>query len=143
MPKYGYLLDRAGVPVGAILLICSMVRSDGALWPRCNLSSWYVEPAYRAYGALLSSHALSHKGVTYVNISPAPHTRPIIEAQGFSRYCDGIFVGMPMLNTLWGGERTKVLPARNGVTAGIDASEQRDSLATCRTRLHQPGLREL
>ena len=47
---------------------------------------------------MLVSQALRHKDVTYVNVSPAPHTRPIIEAQGFSRYCDGIFVAVPMLS---------------------------------------------
>ena len=64
---------------------------------RCNVSSWYVEPAFRTYATLLVSQALRHKNVTYLNVSAAPHTWPIIEAQGFSRYCDGIFVAAPML----------------------------------------------
>ena len=86
LPKYGYLLETGGVPVGAILLICSTMPVGGTLAPRCNLSSWYVEPAFRAYAPLLVSHALRHKEVTYLNVSAAPHTWPIIEAQGFSRY---------------------------------------------------------
>ena len=63
-----------------------MVRAEGAAGaavPRCNLSSWYVEPSFRAYAPLLVSQALRHKHVTYLNVSPAPHTLPIIEAQGF------------------------------------------------------------
>jgi len=96
LPKYGYLLEIDGEPVGAILMICSTMPA-GAL-PRCNLSSWYVEPAYRAYAPLLVSHALRHKDVTYLNVSAAPHTWPIIEAQGFSRYSDGLFVCLPALN---------------------------------------------
>jgi hypothetical protein len=91
LPKYGYLLESGGVVVGAILLICSTVKAGDAVIPRCNLSSWYVEPAFRAYAPMLIAHALRHKDATYLNVSPAPHTLPIIEAQGFSRYCDGIF----------------------------------------------------
>ena len=34
---------------------------------------------------MLISQAIKYKDVTYVNISPAKHTRRIIEAQGFSR----------------------------------------------------------
>jgi hypothetical protein len=104
LPKYGYLLESGGVPVGTLLLICSAVRHGDTVASRCNLSSWYVEPAFRAYAPLLVSRAVAHKDVTYLNVSPAPHTRPIIEAQGFSRYCDGIFVAVPMLNGLFGGE---------------------------------------
>jgi hypothetical protein len=90
-PKYGYMLESDRVVVGAILLICSTLPADGAVTTRCNLSSWYVEPRFRPYAPMLVSQALRDKNVTYINISPAPHTRPIIEAQGFSRYCEGIF----------------------------------------------------
>ena len=98
LPKYGYLLETDGVPVGVILVICSTMRVDGTSAPRCNLSSWYVEPAFRTYAPLLVSQALRHKEVTYLNVSAAPHTWPIIEAQGFSRYSDGIFIALPALN---------------------------------------------
>ena len=111
LPKYGYLLESDGVPVGAILLICAKLPAGDSVVNRCNLSSWYVEPAFRVYAPLLVSQALRHKDVTYVNISPSPHTIPIIEAQGFSPYCDGIFVAVPMLNGLFGGSRAKVFGA--------------------------------
>jgi hypothetical protein len=38
---------------------------------------------------------MRHRNVTFVNVSPAPHTRPIVEAQGFARYSDGQFVAVP------------------------------------------------
>ena len=125
LPKYGYLLESGGVPVGALLVICSMVRAEGAAVPRCNLSSWYVEPSFRAYAPLLVSQALRHKHVTYLNVSPAPHTLPIIEAQGFARYCDGVFVAVPMLNGLFGGGGVRVFSAgRRPDAAGFDPLEQ-------------------
>jgi hypothetical protein len=111
LPKYGYLLESGADVVGAILLICSTISAGDTTATRCNLSSWYVDPPFRAYAPMLVSHALGHKDVTYLNVSPAPHTRPIIEAQGFSRYCDGIFIAVPMVNGLFGGPKVKVFEA--------------------------------
>ena len=124
LPKYGYLLESGGVVVGALLLICSMVRTDGTAIPRCNLSSWYVEPTFRTYAALLVSQALRHKNVTYLNVSPAPHTLPIIEAQGFARYCDGVFIAVPMLNGLFGHDGAKVIGAEGQPDVAFDPLEQ-------------------
>jgi hypothetical protein len=124
LPKYGYLLETDGVPVGAILLICSTMRMGGTLAPRCNLSSWYVEPAFRAYAPLLVSQALRHKEVTYLNVSAAPHTWPIIEAQGFSRYSEGIFICLPALNGGASGGKVDVLDAHRRPTASVDPFEQ-------------------
>jgi hypothetical protein len=92
MPKYGYILESANTPVGVILLISSMVQEGNTETIRCNVSSWYVEPDFRIHAPLLVSQAIRNKNVTYFNISPAKHTRPIIEAQGFSQYSTGQFV---------------------------------------------------
>jgi hypothetical protein len=124
LPQYGYLLASDDKPVGAILLICSTMRAGDGLVTRCNLSSWYVEPAFRSYAPLLVSRALAHKDVTYLNVSPAPHTTPIIEAQGFARYCDGLFVAVPMLKDLLGGERVQVIEAHESVPVEADTFER-------------------
>lgn len=101
-PKYGYLMEIGGVPVGVILLIFSTVQNDGSYAVRCNVSSWYVDPAYRAHATLLISQALRRKDIAYVNISPASHVQRIIEAQGFSRYSSGQFITIPVLFRLTG-----------------------------------------
>jgi len=124
LPQYGYLLESGGAPVGTILMICSTMRTDGGLVARCNLSSWYVEPAFRFYASLLVSRALAHKNVTYLNVSPAPHTTPIIEAQGFARYCDGVFVALPMLKDLFGGEHAQIVDAQEPLPVEADAFER-------------------
>jgi hypothetical protein len=67
-----------GAPVGVILLISS-IPAGTAVTTRCNVSSWYVEPGFQKSGV---TDALRHKNFTYVNNSPARHTRPVIEAQG-------------------------------------------------------------
>ncbi len=124
LPKYGYLLETNGAVVGAILMICSVVRSGDSVAPRCNLSSWYVDQAYRAYASLLVAHALRHKGVTYLNVSAAPHTWPIIEAQGFSRYTEGLFVCLPALSGLLGGGEVTILGTEQQPDVAFDPSER-------------------
>ena len=124
LPKYGYLLETNGAVVGAILLICAEMRSGGLVTPRCNLSSWYVDPAYRTYAPLLASQALRHKEVTYLNVSAAPHTWPIIEAQGFSRYSEGIFICMPALSRAAAGDTATVFDAKHQPAATFDHFEQ-------------------
>ncbi len=124
LPKYGYLLESEGAVVGAVLLICSTIPAGDATVTRCNLSSWYVDPPFRAYAPLLVSHALGQKDVTYLNVSPAPHTRPIIEAQGFSRYCDGIFIALPMVNRPFGGTKVTVFAVGKRPKVDFDASDE-------------------
>jgi len=105
LPKFGYLLESDGVPVGVLLLIFSSIPTRDGVTTRCNVSSWYVDPAFRSQAPLLVSQALKRENVTYVNISPAVHTRPIVEAQGFSRYSSGQLVALPALSRSAGGAR--------------------------------------
>jgi hypothetical protein len=124
LPKYGYVLESGGIIVGAILVICAKMRTSDGETTRCNLSSWYVDPPFRAYAPMLVSQALRHKDVTYLNVSSAPHTRPIIEAQGFARYCDGIFVAMPMFNGLFGGPHVQIFETPRQPEIEFDPCDQ-------------------
>ena len=96
-PRYGYLLENEGVPVGCLLLIYANRTVDGQTVTRCNVSSWYVDPAFRNYAALFASMAQKRKDVTYLNVTPATHTWPILEAQGYQAYCRGRFFSVPVL----------------------------------------------
>jgi hypothetical protein len=124
LPKYGYLLETDNKPIGAILTIYAAVRSGTRITTRCNLSSWYVEPEFRAYATMLTSQALKHKDVTCINVSAAPHTWPIIEAQGFTRYSDGIFIACPALNGLFSGEPVEVFSAEQKPSVPFDPFDQ-------------------
>jgi hypothetical protein len=124
LPKYGYLLESDDVPVGVILFICSAIREGEKTVIRCNQSSWYVEPYFRAYAPLLLLKASRDKDVTYSNLSPMPHTWPIIEAQGFTRYCDGVFVAVPVLSHSSGGEQVKVFDAHCKPEVAFDPHQQ-------------------
>jgi hypothetical protein len=94
-PRFGYMLDHGGRAVGVLLLLYTARSGGGAPAVQCNLSSWYVDPAFRNYAPMLTKIAQRHNEVTYLNISPATWTWPIIEAQGFSSYCSGLFFSIP------------------------------------------------
>jgi hypothetical protein len=112
-PRFGYLLEAEGAVVGAILLIFSESGEGDARRVRCNLSSWYVDPTFRAYATLLVSAALKLKHVTYVNISAAAHTRPILAAQGYRQYSQGQFVTLPAFRSARGVKARRFDPARD------------------------------
>jgi hypothetical protein len=124
MPRYGYLLENDGVAVGAILLIFATTPGSGDI--RANVSSWYVEPAFRSYAPLLVSQALKLKQITYLNISAVRHTWPIVEAQGYHRYSNGVFVALPALRRA--GDRALRVLAANVAPDAPHESFERDLL---------------
>ncbi len=101
-PRYGLLLESERTAVGALLQIFSRLPPGKGDEPalRCNVSSWYVDPEFRAYAPLMVAQALKQKDVTYLNVSSAPHTRPIVEAQGYTRYAGGSFVALASLSAV-------------------------------------------
>jgi hypothetical protein len=122
-PRFGYMLDHEGAPVGVLLLLYS-VRGDGSeAAVYCNLSSWYVEPAFRNYAPLLTSIAQRLKDVTYFNISPAHWTWPIIEAQGFRAYCHGLFFSLPVLSPVAAGTTVEVISPDSTTIEGLATGE--------------------
>ena len=125
LPRYGYLLENDGRFVGVILQIFSRVTApDGAgTITRCNVSSWFVEPGFRQYAPLLVGQALKQKNVTYLNISSAPHTRPIAVAQGYTRYSNGVFISVPLLSRA-PDVRPRIIAAPADPTAPHEAFER-------------------
>ena len=119
-PSFGYLLEAEGAVVGTILLIFSETGAEEARRVRCNVSSWYVDPAFRGHAAMLVSAALKLKHVTYVNISAAAHTRPILEAQGYRQYSQGQFVALPALASARGVRARRFDPTRDRGLAEFD-----------------------
>jgi hypothetical protein len=98
LPKYGYVLDDGGRLVGVILLIFTTIMINGEDRIRCNVSSWYVEAAYRGYASILAGFAVRHKSATFFNVSPAPQTWQILEKQGFVTFATGAMIAAPALS---------------------------------------------
>ena len=116
-PAFGHLLEGASGVVGVILLIFSHAAGGGAAGGgavRCNVSSWYVRPSHRAHAAMMILAALRLKTVTYLNVSPARHTWPILQAQGYRRYSEGQTACLPWLSRDRGAARVRAFdPARD------------------------------
>jgi plasmid stabilization system protein ParE len=121
MPRYGYVLESGRNPVGVILLIFAATPGNGAM--RANVSSWYVDPRFRGYAPLLVSQALKLKSVTYMNISAVRHTWPILQAQGYRRYSNGIFVAFAALRGS-GDDRARLLAAATRPDAPFEPFER-------------------
>lgn len=121
IPRYGYLLENQGVPVGCLLLIYSRKILDGEMTTCCNVSSWYVDSAFRNYAAMFASMTQKRKDVTYFNVTPAQSTWPILEAQGFKRYCSGLHFSMPALSRRERGWVEKITPDTRSITDLPDA----------------------
>jgi hypothetical protein len=96
-PRYGYLIENDGLPVGCLLMIYSNKISDGETATCCNVSSWYVDPEFRNYAALFASMTQKRREITYFNVTPAAATWPILETQGFAPYCRGLYFSVPAL----------------------------------------------
>ena len=115
--RYGLLLEADGVCVGVLLQIYARLDEGAAAMVRCNLSSWYVAPAFRSYAPLLVSRALRHREVTYLNVSPAAHTWPILQAQGYRRYSEGQLAVLSFLSLRGIGARVRSYrPGEGGFT---------------------------
>jgi hypothetical protein len=123
LPRFGYLLESDGIPVGVLLVLATSTEIGGRVVTRCNLSSWYVEPGFRSFGPLLMSVAVRLPDVTYVNISAAKHTWPIVEAFGFSPYCEGRFTAFPFLARPVRGVRLTEVKAGGDGGAGLGLPE--------------------
>ena len=114
-PRYGQALFVEGKAVGALLQIVSQ-RGEGAdARVVCNLSSWCLDEAYRAYAFLLHRRATARKEAVFLNISAAPHTRAAIEADGFLRYADGQMFFAPLLSRA--SRSARALPYAKSATA--------------------------
>ena len=124
LPRYGYIMESNGKPVGVILQIYSTIWMGNTPKTRCNGSSWYVEPEYRSYAPLLVSQAFRDRSITVLNVSPAPHTRLIAEIQGYSRYSSGLFLAVPTLGPTSDGIPVRIISGHERPDSPFEAHEQ-------------------
>ena len=122
-PRYGYLMESDGKPVGCLLLIYSAKAIDGEATICCNVSSWYVDPEFRNYAALFASMTQKRKDVTYFNVTPAAPTWPILEAQDFQVYCRGLYFSLPALSRGGSDMRIEAVTPDTASVAGLSDEE--------------------
>lgn len=124
-PRYGYMLDADGTAIGVLLLIATKLGECHKGAVRCNVSSWYVRPAFRPYALFLASRALKDHPATFVNVSPAPLTCPIIQAQGFRRFSHGSFAAFPMLSLRFQAAKIARVTGLDAAGFGLSSEERR------------------
>jgi hypothetical protein len=122
-PRYGYLMEHEDRPVGCLLMIFQPKILDGQAVTCCNLSSWYVEPAFRNYAALFASMTQKRKDLLYFNVTPARPTWPILEAQGFKTHCRGLYFSLPVLSRAGQGMQVEAVTPQTIAVAGLSDEE--------------------
>ncbi len=123
-PSYGYLLED-GAHIGGVLLT---LYAPGLDAPRCNLSSWYVEPDYRHLAMHLDRAATRDRATTYVNVSPAEHTRKLIQALGYVSLNEDTVIALPWLSAVRGVKAEPYTPAHDKVLTPHEARLARDHM---------------
>jgi hypothetical protein len=97
-PRYGYILESDEKAVGVFLQIFSTVWSDGTATTRCNVSSAYVDPPFRIYSPLFEMQTFKYDNVTVLDVTPGPNRHAVVQARGYTRYSNGVFIAVPSLS---------------------------------------------
>lgn len=82
---FGYLLEAGDRIVGYIGTIFAVREIGGEEVVSCNLSSWCVEPEYRAMGGGLLLAAMRQRKAVLTAFTPSPAVQVICETLGFTR----------------------------------------------------------
>lgn len=127
-PRYGHALIVDGNLVGVLLQIFSRRDTAEGGSIRCNLSSWCVDKEHRKHSLMLHMNCVKRNEVTYINISPAEHTRKTIEALGFRRFSEGQMILAPILSAPQGKVRV-IAFAADGPDAPLLSENERRILA--------------
>jgi hypothetical protein len=93
--KYGYVIAAENRLRGVVLTIPSVHQEGLTRRVYTNISSWYMQPAFRGPPAKeLYRYATRHEGVTYTNLSAATHTIKTIKSFGFQEWTAGQMVAV-------------------------------------------------
>jgi len=97
VPDRGLLLEVDGELAGYLGTIYSERKIGESVLSFCNISSWYVRPAFRGYGLGLLMKILGRKGQIITSFSPNLNSGPILKKCGFKSISTGFIVIHPKL----------------------------------------------
>ena len=97
-PRMGLMLMDGEELVGFLGLVYAARHINGKDGLTCNLSSWYVKPQYRGWGAALISAAVEDPAVSYTAFTPVPLTRGVLSALGFTDATEVKHLFLPLQN---------------------------------------------
>ncbi len=107
----GYMLEAGGVGVGVLLTLRSRrLGPDGEPLNVVNLSSWYMEPAYRWSAIGMLRAAMSDKAAVYTDLTAAPQVAELNRNVGMESWSSGMILASAAPFALLPGPRgAKVL----------------------------------
>ena len=97
-PRIGWLLMDGLELVGFLGAVYAERQVNGKVGTTCNLSSWYVKPGYRGWGAALMAAAVKDTSVSYTAFTPAPLSQGVLSALGFTDASESKHLFVPLLN---------------------------------------------
>lgn len=97
-PDRGFVLVDNAEIVGFLGTIYAQRAINGKAGLTCDLSSWYVQPRYRGWGAVLLRAALRDVSVTYTSLTPNPLSRQVLRMLGFIELSGPVLVMPPLLH---------------------------------------------
>ena len=84
-PGLGFVLAVGDRIEGVIGTVCAWREINGKSGLVCNLTSWYVAPAYRGWSVALLAAAVQDRDTTYTALTPGPVTWQTLHRLGFAR----------------------------------------------------------
>jgi len=123
-PRYGYVIESEGKLVGLLIQIFSTIWKGETASIRCCGSALYVDPAFRVYGSLLASRRPKGKSVTLLNITAGPHTHKMLEASGFTEYCNGMFAAIPIFSRIPKNEHVRIIDGHHEPNAPFNPHDR-------------------
>jgi len=123
----GFLLKAAGADVGVLLAFSSdRPRIGGGVQTITNVSSWYVDAAYRWKAPMMLRSALSDESHVYTDLTPSPEVDRINMALGFQPWSDGMLIAAA---APWAAMRSREPVEIKGFgAAGAELSSPEDRL---------------
>jgi acetoacetyl-CoA synthetase len=97
-PDLGFVLVDGNEIVGFLGTIYANREINGKEGLICNLSSWYVRPQYRGWGAALLRAALRDESVTYTCLTPNLLSQHVFEMLGFLELSNSLLILPPFLH---------------------------------------------
>jgi uncharacterized protein CbrC (UPF0167 family) len=109
---HGYMLEAGGAGVGVLLTLKSRrLGPDGRPRDVVNLSSWFIEPAYRWSAIAMLRAAMADKAALYTDLTAAPQVAELNRKVGMESWSSGMILASAAPFAVLPGRRgARVLP---------------------------------
>ncbi|HJS86545.1 MAG TPA: acetoacetate--CoA ligase [Acetobacteraceae bacterium] len=97
-PDFGFVLVDGAEIVGFLGTVYARRQTRKGTGIVCNLTSWYIRPAYRGWGTALLAAALRDDSITYTALTPGPLSRKVFKALGFAPLVERRIVMPPLFH---------------------------------------------